>query len=224
MTESTQEEKASLPNVFIVDNDSGSRDSLKWLVETVGLRAVTFSSAGDFLTHHDKNAPGCVIVDLRMPGMSGIDMVEAMRAEGNVLPVIFISAYANVPTAVHAIKIGAVDFLEKPYDDQILLDRVRDCLSRDAENRRQFAALEELRASANTLSNRERQVLKLLVSGDSNKEVARTLEISPKTVEKHRANIMNKMAAKNYQDLIRKADLIEWPMGEIPHNSGETSH
>ena len=189
--------------VFVVDDDPALRRSMRWLIESVGLRVQTFASAKMFLEMYDASVPGCVVLDVRMPGMSGLELQEQLRERQIDIPVIIVTGYGDVPMAVRAMKGGAVDFIEKPASDQVLLDHIHQAISRDAQNFRARIAAREIKKRSQTLTNRERQVMEMVVAGLSSKEIAAQLAISFKTVEAHRANIMKKMEATSVAHLIR---------------------
>jgi FixJ family two-component response regulator len=192
------------PTVFIVDDEAAVAQSLRWLIESVGLRAETFSNAGEFLAAYRPQRPGCLVLDVRMPAMSGLELQERLNAQGVSLPIIFVTGHGGVQTAVRALKGGAVDFIEKPFDDQRMLDLVHKALALDAENRRRAAAQAEAAARYASLSAREREVLDLLIEGMTNKSIARALGLSAKTVENYRANVMEKMAAPTLPHLVKQ--------------------
>ena len=191
------------PTVFVIDDERTVRESIRWLVESVGLNVETFASAREFIDSHDRARPGCIVLDLRMPAMGGVEAQETFRAREINLPVIVITGYADVSTAVRVLKQGAVDFIQKPFSDQLLLDRIHECIKRNAEERRNHAARAEVSTRLARLSPREDEVLRLVVTGDANKTVARKLGISPKTVEVHRANLMRKTQAKSLAELVQ---------------------
>ncbi len=196
---------ASEPTVFIVDDDRAVCDSLRWLVESVGLDVETHSSAREFLDTYDLERPGCLILDVRMPEMSGIEALKAFADRGLPIPVIVITGHGDVPTAVRAMKLGAVDLIEKPFNDQLLLDRIQECIRQDADNRRELAGRAEIVDRFKTLSPREREVMDLVVAGKSNKVIARQLGTSPKTIEAQRANVMRKLGTGSLAELVQMA-------------------
>lgn len=200
-----QQQKSSevRSTVFIVDDDPDIRESLQWLIESVGLDVKTFSSANEFLEQYDPEAAGCLVLDVRMPGISGLDLQEMLRKRGCELPIIIVTGYADVPMAVRALKNGALEFLQKPYSEQLLLEHVQRAILRDAENRDAINRRQVLLRRLESLTRREREVLDFVVEGLSSKEIAERLDISFKTVETHRAKIMKKMQAKNVPHLIR---------------------
>jgi RNA polymerase sigma factor (sigma-70 family) len=193
------------PIVFVVDDDPAMRDSLRWLLESVGLQVQTYATAAEFLAGRDPSTPGCLVLDVRMPGMSGLDLQEELRRRHTDLPTIVVTGHAEVPMAVRAVKAGAIDFIEKPFSDQLLLDRVRQALEIDRQEREARARREEARRRVGHLTPREREVLDLVVAGRANKEIASALGLSPKTVEVHRARVMEKMEVDSLADLIKVA-------------------
>ena len=191
------------PTVFIVDDDREVREALQLLMESVGLQARTFASAQDYLDDFDPDLPGCLVLDIRMRGMSGLELQEHLSREPLHPPVIIITGHGDVPMAVRAVKAGAVDFIEKPFNDQVLLDSVNRALEQDAEQRGRQSRLAEIREHLSRLTPREREVLDLVVDGKRNKVIAAELGISQSTVEAHRAKVMDKMAARSLSDLMR---------------------
>ena len=194
--------------VYVVDDDEAVRDSLGWLLEANGFAVRSFASAEDFLAHiTGERTPGvsCLVADVRMPGMSGLELHDEMLRKGLEIPLIFITGHGDVPMAVASMKKGAADFLEKPFNDEQLCALVRDCLLRATI--RQRTSAEDRRASERIekLTQRERQVLELIVAGRLNKQIADDLSISIKTVEAHRANIMDKLGARTMADLMKTA-------------------
>lgn len=197
---------SSEPTVFVVDDDSEVRDTLKWLVESVGLNIETFASAQDFLNAYDPDRPGCLVTDVRMPGMSGIELQAKLMAEEVTLPIIVVSGYADVPTAVRSMKGGAMDFVEKPFNEQMMLERIQLSILEDARQRQKRAQRARAQARLRSLTPREHQVMDLVILGKSNKEIARELDISPKTVEVHRSHVMAKMQAHSLAELVTMAE------------------
>jgi len=191
------------PTVFVVDDDPAVRDSLRLLLESVGLTVATFAAAHQFLDAADPGQPGCVLLDIRMPGMSGLELQRRLLTRGINLPVIIITGHGDVTTAVQAMKTGAVDFLEKPFNDQVLLDLIHDAINRDLDFRRTSAEQSEVKRRLASLSPREAEVLELIIAGKANKVIAYELNIREKTVEAHRAKIMDKMHARAAADLVR---------------------
>ncbi len=191
--------------VFVVDDDAAVCDSLRFLIESVGLQVRTFSSADEFLAAYTPGQPGCLVLDLRMPGMSGLELQERLARQKCALPVIIITAHGDVPTAVRAMHAGAVDFMSKPFSDQHLLDRIHQALTKDAQARRDEAVRAGIAARVALLTPREREVMDLVVSGMPNKGIAAQLELSAKTVETHRARVMDKMQARSVAELVHMA-------------------
>ena len=191
------------PIVFIVDDDPSFRKSLVWLLESADIRVQSYSSAHEFLDSCDLGRPCCLILDVRMPKMGGLDLLDELVTRDIHIPVIIVTAYGDVPTAVRAMKNGAVDIFEKPFSDQMLLDRVQQCLKKDIRNREEQAMQAEVMQRLTLLTPRQRQVMDLVVAGKSNKEIARQLDRSIKTVEAHRAAVMNKTRAVNLAELVQ---------------------
>ncbi|MEO5336276.1 MAG: response regulator [Magnetospirillum sp. WYHS-4] len=199
--------------VFVVDDAEDVRDSLAILLETVGYRVRTFASALEFLGSVPLGWRGCVVADVRMPGMSGIEMQRELALRGYGLPVVIITAHADVPMAVAALKAGAVDFIEKPFRDEVLLSSIRSALAMPQDEIGRPGG-PGIAARLSSLSQREREVMLLLVAGHPNKVVAERLGISPRTVEVHRAHIMEKTGARSLADLVRMACLSDEGVGE----------
>jgi two-component system response regulator FixJ len=193
------------PTVFIVDDDPDVRESLRLLLEHAGLLVTTYPDGRSFLAACTPETSGCVLLDLAMPGMSGQDVQSALAASAIDLPVLFLTGHGDIPSAVHAVQAGAVDFLEKPVRSEVLLDRVQSALANDAERREEARRLQDLWRRYERLSPREREVMALVTSGLSNKEIARKLDLSPRTVETHRAHVMHKMGVVNTAELIAVA-------------------
>jgi FixJ family two-component response regulator len=189
--------------VFVVDDDAAVRDSLALLMQSADLPVRTFPSALDFLDAYAGDEPGCLITDLQMPDMSGLELQERLAADGVPIPVIVLTGHGDVPAAVQALKTGAVDFVEKPFDPQNLLDLAQRAIMVDAENRRIAARKAKLDERVMTLTPRERQVMELVVAGKANKVIAIDLAISERTVELHRGRIMKKMGARSLAELMR---------------------
>lgn len=191
--------------IYVIDDDDAVRQSLEFLLKTAGITVRGFESARAFLEVMPDIRSGCVITDVRMPDITGIELLQRVKEINPDLPVIVITGHGDISLAVEAMKIGAVDFLEKPFDDDLLLAAVQAALSRDADAGKRKAALADIHAKLAALSNRERQVLEGLVAGKANKTIAFDLGISPRTVEIYRANVMTKMAANSLSDLVRMA-------------------
>lgn len=190
------------PVVHIVDDDDAVRGSLKLLLRSAGLAAATHASAEEFLAAYDTDEPGCLVLDVRMPGINGLELQDELNRRGAVIPVIFITGHGDVPIAVEAMQHGALDFLQKPFRDQDLLDRVRDAIDRDREHRARLAARRIVEARLASLTPRELQVLRLLARGLSNKRMAGELGVSQRTIEIHRAHVMRKMRARSVAQLV----------------------
>jgi FixJ family two-component response regulator len=196
------------PTVFVVDDDAGARSSLRLLLKSMGLQAVTYESGAAFLNDYDAEQPGCLLLDVRMPGMTGPELQQELNNRGAILPVIFITGHGDVAMAVEVMRHGASDFLQKPFRDQELLDRVQRALKRDAANRAELGRVREIRERLGTLTPREHEVLTLLSQGNPNKVMAHRLGISQRTVEIHRARIMEKMHAVSLAHLVRMAAVV----------------
>lgn len=199
----------SEPMVHVVDDDPAMRDSLEFLFETAGLRARTYESGPALLAEAAALAPGCIVTDVRMPEMNGLELVRRLGEAGVTLPVIVMTGHADVPLAVEAMKAGVVDFIEKPFDDEIFLNAVRKALDAGAAVGEQQAQEAEIRERLASLSAREHQVLEGLVAGRANKVIAYDLGISPRTVEVYRANVMTKMQARSLSELVRMSILAQ---------------
>ncbi len=191
------------PIVFLIDDDDGVRRSLDALLRANGLRVAAFASAHDFLAQFDPDASGCLVTDVRLPGMSGIELLQKMRLQNCHMPVIVITGHGDVPLAVEAMKAGAVDFIEKPFRDHVLLTAVRRALELANEDREQRIAAREVQARLMTLTPREHQVLDMVVAGKANKVIAIDLDLSIKTVEFHRAHVMEKMGVDSLAELVQ---------------------
>jgi two-component system, LuxR family, response regulator FixJ len=201
------------PTVFVVDDDEAVRESLRWLVRSVGLAVQAFATAEDFLEAVTPDRPGCLVLDVRMPGMSGLELQQQLATRGVPLPIIMLTGYGDVPTAVRALTRGALDFIEKPFSRQLLLDRIRHAVVIDANARRLEADRAEVASRAATLTPREREVLRMVVGGSTNKLMAANLGICEKTIEVHRAHVMRKMRAGSLPELVRLAALLDPPAG-----------
>jgi len=195
--------QARPPTAFVVDDDEAVRSSLRMLLKSLGIPAVTHGSAAEFLAEYDLEQPGCLILDVRMPGISGLELQDELNRRGAIIPVIFITGHGDVPMAVEAMQHGAVDFLQKPFSDKDLSDRVQRALAADLRNRAQLGEKDQIRARMAMLTPRERQVLALVTLGKANKAIAGDLGVSQRTVEIHRAHLMEKMGAASLAHLVR---------------------
>jgi FixJ family two-component response regulator len=197
-----------IPTVFIVDDDFAARSSLRMLLKSLGFVTLAYDCAAAFLEAYDASQPGCLLLDVRMPGMSGLELQQRLSLEGKSIPVIFITGHGDVPMAVEAMQRGAMDFLQKPFEDHELLVRVQRALARDKDNRARLKGLDDAQERLISLTPREREVLDLVVGGTPNKVMAFRLGISQRTVEIHRARVMEKMCAGSLAQLVRTmADL-----------------
>jgi two-component system response regulator FixJ len=191
--------------VFVVDDDAGVRSSIRLLLKSVGIPATPMASAQEFLAAFDPTQPGCIVLDIRMPGMSGLELQQELNRRGAMLPVLFITGHGDVPMAVEAMQHGAFDFLQKPFRDQDLIDRIQKALKRDEWNRAALREQNQVRERMASLTVRERQVLDLLTQGKQNKVMAAERGISQRTVEIHRAHVMEKLGATSVAQLVRMA-------------------
>ena len=189
--------------VYVVDDDAAVRDSLKWLIESVGLRVQPCASAQAFLDAYERSSPGCLVLDVRLRGMSGLDLQAELARREIGIPTIIVTGHGDVAMAVRAMKMGAIDFIEKPFNDQELLERIQRAIDADQTARRGGQEREQICALLATLSPREREVMDLLVLGKANKEVADQLGLSTRTVEGHRARLMEKLACTSLAELVR---------------------
>jgi len=194
--------------VFVVDDDASMRRSLESLLRSVGNDVRLFASAQEFMQAPRPDAPGCLVLDVRLPGMSGLTFQHELAKAGVGLPVIFITGHGDVPMTVRAMKAGAAEFLTKPFDDQVLLDAIDAAIERDRARRRDAASLAVLNARYNELTEREKQVMKLVVAGSVNKQIAAELGLSLVTIKVHRGQVMRKMLAKSVAELVRMADRL----------------
>ena len=203
--------KNGTPTVFVVDDDDAVRSSLRLLFKSYGLDAVMHASADEFLASYDISRPGCLVLDVRMPGLSGPELQQRLNALGATIPIVFITGHGDVPMAVEAMQAGAVDFIQKPFRDQDLLDRINQALDKDAGSRRMLAERNMIRTRLESLTPREGEVLHLVVAGKANKVIAGDLNLSQRTVEIHRARVMEKMEAHSLAHLVRMVLEVERP-------------
>lgn len=194
---------AVAPSVYVIDDDDGMRRALSLLLSTVGYKTLAFANPSDFLAQFDPDTHGCLVLDIRMPGMSGLELQQHLNRTGSMLPVIFITGHGDVPMAVQAMKEGAFEFIQKPFRDQDLLDRINHALQQDAENRNNLARRADVVRRLETLTPRERQVMDMVVDGAANKVIAIDLNLSERTVEIHRAKVMEKMGARSVAHLVK---------------------
>ena len=200
---STTKDAKHKPIVYIVDDDDGMRRALTVLMTTVGYEPVAFARPSEFLAKHDPARASCLVLDVRMPEMSGLEVQQHLNRSGSMLPVILVSGHGDIPMAVQAMKDGAFDFLQKPFRDQELLDRINAALKLDAENRASVDRMADLKQRSESLTPREREVMALVVDGKANKVIAIDLGLSERTVEIHRANVMEKMGARSVAHLVK---------------------
>jgi FixJ family two-component response regulator len=196
------------PMVFIVDDDASVRKSLERLVRSVGLRGETFASAPEFLKREPTDGPSCLVLDVRMPGVSGLALQETLAAAGHHIPIIFITGHGDITMSVRAMKAGAVDFLAKPFNDQDLLDAIQEAITRDVQARKERAAIQDIQRRLALLTAREHDVMALVVAGLLNKQIAAALGTSEKTVKVHRARVMQKMQASSVAQLVLLAEKV----------------
>ncbi len=189
--------------VMVVDDDSGIRNAMRALLKSVGLESALFASAQEFLATYQPEQPGCLLLDIRMPGMSGLELQQQLNLRGAVIPVIFMSGHGDIPMAVEAMQHGAFDFLQKPFRDQDLLDRIQRAIARDGELRKSLGEHSRIKTHLDSLTPREREVLDLMTQGKQNKVIGQDLGVSPRTVEIHRARVMEKMGAHSVAELVR---------------------
>jgi FixJ family two-component response regulator len=200
---------STIPTVFIIDDDRGMRQAIQDLVESVGLHAESFANGQEFLNKGQPPGPSCLVLDVRLPQMSGLDFQTLLAGTGVQIPIIFITAHGDIPMSVRALKSGAVEFLTKPFRDQDLLDGIQQALQRDRATREQQAELLHVQERYHTLTGREREVMTLVVSGLLNKQIASEIGASEATVKIHRGNLMQKMAAGSLIELVRMADKLK---------------
>ena len=200
---------AVVPTVFIIDDDRGMRQAIEDLVESVGLRAESFAGGEEFLSGRHTSGPSCLVLDVRLPQMSGLDFQRRLAETGMQIPIIFITAHGDIPMSVRALKSGAVEFLTKPFRDQDLLDAIQQALQHDRAAQEQQAEIYALQERHHALTPREKQVMALVVSGMLNKQIASEIGASESTVKIHRGNVMHKMQAGSVVDLVRMADKLK---------------
>jgi two-component system response regulator FixJ len=191
------------PLVMVVDDDSGVRNAMRILLKSVGMESALYASAQEFLAAYQPSQPGCLVLDIRMPGMSGLELQQQLNLRGAVIPVIFMTGHGDIPMAVEAMQHGAFDFLQKPFRDQDLLDRIQRAIVKDTERREALGEHSRIRAHLSSLTAREREVLDLMTLGKQNKAIAQDLGVSPRTIEIHRARVMEKMDAQSVAELVR---------------------
>jgi FixJ family two-component response regulator len=199
------------PQVFVVDDNAAVRDALACLFESVGIKMVGYASAEEFLAAYDGTGPGCLVVDVRMPGMSGLELHDILRQRACPLSIIFLTAHGDVPMAVRAVRDGATDFLEKPAGLDVLVDRVREALAEASQGREAASERAAVAARLATLTPRQREVLNMLLAGHSNKSIAARLRVTQKAIEFHRASIRKKMRAANLAQLMRMVVAVDDP-------------
>lgn len=195
--------------VYVVDDDKAMRDSLRWLLESAGIEVKTYASAASFLESYQPSQTGCALVDVRMPQMSGLELHHTMTQKGMKLPVIIITGHGDISTAVQAMKAGAFDFIEKPFDDQNLLECINEAIRFDAAIRRELVEVDVIRRRMETLSPRETEAMNLVVDGQMNRQIGQTMGVTEKTVESHRAAVMRKMEADTVAELVRMVMTVQ---------------
>jgi two-component system, LuxR family, response regulator FixJ len=216
--------KERAPLIIVVDDDAAARSSLRLLLKSLGLTAVAYDSAASFLAGYDPEQPGCLLLDIRMPGMSGLELQEQLNLRGTISPIIFITGHGDVAMAVEAMQHGAFDFLQKPFRDQDLLDRVQKALARDRSIRDQLRSQEGIKHRLDSLTPREHDVLGLVAEGAPNKIIAHKLGISQRTVEIHRARVMEKMSADSLAQLVHMVTAVDALRADLKQSSAGQSH
>ena len=208
---STNRAIADQPIVFVIDDDASVREAVEDLLRSVGLQVESFASTQEFLQSQRPNAPSCIVLDVRLPGPSGLEFQRTLMKSGILLPVIFISGHGDISMSVQAIKAGAIDFLTKPLHEQKLLDAIQVGIERDRARRAEDKDVTQLRQRFETLTPREQEVMMIVVTGRPNKQIAAELNLSEMTVKIHRGQLMRKMKAKSLVDLVRMADMLKGP-------------
>jgi len=209
MTLSDMPDASGIPVVCIVDDDASVREALASLFRSVGLAVASFGSTTDFLSRENPGAPGCLVLDVRLPGVSGLDFQHQLAAMDNRLPIVFMTGYGDIPMTVRAMKAGALDFLSKPFRDQDMLDAVAHAIERDAAGRRSAEALQSVRQCYASLTPREREVMRHVTTGLMNKQVGGLLGLSEITVKIHRGNVMRKMGVRSLAELVKAAEALD---------------
>jgi two-component system response regulator FixJ len=198
----------TLPMIYLVDDDEAVRDALGMLFKSIGLRYEAYGSALDFLEHYDSRRPSCLVADVRMPGLSGLELQQRLNEQRKEIPIIFITGHGDVPMAVTAMRSGAADFIQKPFRDQDLIDRIHNALERDRERRKGRAAEDAIRERLALLTPRETEVMQRVARGQANKVIAMDLGVSQRTVELHRARVMKKLRLRSVAELVHAIDRI----------------
>ncbi len=196
------------PTVYVIEDDEAVRDSLRLMLESLGQQVEVFARADEFLGAYDDDMAGCIVLDIRMPGMNGMELQRKLNGMNSILPIIFVTGHGDVPMAVEAMQQGAVDFIQKPYREQELLDKIQQAITQDAENRDELKEVQVIRERFDVLTPREKEVMAMMVDGKANKVIAIDLDISQRTVEIHRARVMEKMGAKSLAQLVRMSMVL----------------